>query len=352
MRAKFSLTLWCLVNLTLPLWGETLPPGCKYDKPCVVELPGSICGDGSPSYFSLIAKKDSTDLLIYLEPGGACWSAETCVFPHVSKLSNKSPTPSFFSEKGLLNLSDPTNPFFNYSQVTVPYCTGDVFLGDREANYGDAEHPKIVHHRGFKNALLTMEAAKAIFSDPERVVLFGRSAGGLGVLAQLQNLDAVFPHSLKFGLADAGTPLMPPFVDEQNYLKIIDSWNAYSTLPAVSSSENMRSFGDLLKYNTVHFPHIRYGLIQSYEDRVMTYFAKSIGSHDSSTAVRQSIILASNEDIGPNTSNAKVFFVNGRKHILTKTSISKLKSSGMRLSEWLHLMFSLKPWPNVRPDLQ
>ncbi|MFM8269098.1 MAG: pectin acetylesterase-family hydrolase, partial [Pseudomonadota bacterium] len=341
--------LGCLVT---PLWSESLPPGCTYNKECRVELPGSVCGDGSPSYFTLVAKENSPNLLVYLEPGGACWSAETCQFGHVLNLSAKPKSKKILSEKGLLNLSDPTNPFFNFSKVSIPYCTGDVFLGDRDTNYGDSSNPKVIHHRGFKNALLTMQAAKEFFPDPERVVLFGRSAGGLGVLAQVRNLESVFPRSIKYALADSGTPLMPPYVDQQSYQQIIDNWNAHETLPAVSSSESMNHFGDLLRFNILHFPLIRYGLIQSYEDVVMTYFAKSIGAPDPSEAVAQSIISASDHYMGLETSHAKVFFVEGRTHVLTKKPVSKIKSAGMVLSQWLDLMFSDKPWPNVRPDLE
>lgn len=352
MRFLNRLVLFLLSVIVFPLWAEALPSGCEFDKECVVKLPGSICGDGSPSFFKLTAKENSSDLLIYLEPGGACWSAETCLFGHVLHLSAKPPSPKLLAEKGLLNLSDPTNPFFNFSKVSVPYCTGDVFLGDRDANYGSSSDPKVIHHRGFKNALLTMQAVKEFYPEPNRVVLFGRSAGGLGVLAQVRNMDAVFPHSIKYALADAGAPLMPPYVDQDNYQKIITNWNAYETLPSVSSSEAMNHFGDLLRFNTLHFPHIRYGLIQSYEDVVMTYFAKSIGSPDSSEAVTRSIVTASNDYVGLDTPHAKVFFVEGRNHILTKKPLSQVKSAGMRLSHWLQLMFSDQSWPNVRPDLK
>ncbi|NBX76406.1 MAG: hypothetical protein EBQ92_07610 [Proteobacteria bacterium] len=341
--------LWSAISF--PLLAETLPPGCEYDKECVVKLPGTVCGDGSESFYTLVAKKNSNNLLIFLEPGGACWNSETCVFGHVLRLSAKKPTAKLIAEKGLLNLSDPTNPFFNFSKITVPYCTADVFLGDNEINYGDSSHPKIIHHHGFKNALLTMQAAKELYPDPERVVLFGRSAGGLGVLGQIRNLDAVFPKAEKHALADAGTPVMPPYLNAENYEEIIRNWNAYETLPVVSSSESMNHFGDLLRFNTNHFPHIRYGLIQSYEDVVMTYFAKSVGSPEPSEAVRNTIIAASNDYIGLETPHAKVFFVEGKTHILTKKAVSQRISAGMKLSDWLQLMFSHQPWPNVRPDL-
>jgi len=351
MSTKFFLITLLLNALFVPLHAETLPPGCEYDKECVVKLPGTICGDGSESFYTLIAKKNSTNLLIFLEPGGACWNSETCLFGHVLRLSAKKPTNKLISEKGLLNLSDPTNPFFNFSKITVPYCTADLFLGDNKINYGNSENPKIIHHHGFKNALLTLQAAKELYPEPERVVLFGRSAGGLGVLTHVRNLDAVFPQSEKYALADAGTPLMPPYVNEESYQEIIRNWNAHNTLPVVSSTESMNHFGDLLRFNTLHFPHIRYGLIQSYDDIVMTYFAKSVGSPEPSEAIRNTIIAASNEYIGLDTPHAKVFLVEGKTHILTKKSVSQRVSAGMRLSDWLQLMFSNQPWPNVRPDL-
>ncbi|MBL1135963.1 MAG: hypothetical protein HND46_11645 [Chloroflexi bacterium] len=36
---------------------------------------------------------------------------------------------------GIFDLENPENPFADYNMVFVPYCTGDVHIGNREATY-------------------------------------------------------------------------------------------------------------------------------------------------------------------------------------------------------------------------
>ena len=328
-----------------------LPEGCDYEKECVVELVGSRCGDGSPSYFSFFPKRDSQDLVVFLESGGACWSKDTCKAGHVTRLSRKPSRKFALKEKGLLDLENPLFPLHGSHLVTIPYCTGDVFLGDTETNYGSENKPNLIHHRGYRNVILTLEAVSSLFPNLKRVVLLGRSAGGLGVHGHVRSLDHYFPQSQKFAIADAGTPFMPPYLREDAYLKIMKAWNAFGTLPPLSKPGGINHFGEVLKFNQMQFPHIRFGLIQAYEDSVMTYFAKSVGAPVPSEAVRRSMIEASNTYLGLETPHAKVFFLNGKSHVQTKKDLAKLVSEETSLLEWLNGMFHNGEWENVRPDL-
>jgi len=83
----------------------------------------------------------------------------------------------------------------------------------------------------------------------------------------------------------------------------------------------------------------------------MSYFAKSVGSPDSSQAVRQSMIEASNHYLGLNNPNAKVFFIKAKSHIQTKKDIGSCVSEGVSLLDWLNGMFFDGVWRNIRPDL-
>ncbi|NBX81871.1 hypothetical protein EBQ90_02130 [bacterium] len=84
----------------------------------------------------------------------------------------------------------------------------------------------------------------------------------------------------------------------------------------------------------------------------MTYFAKSLGSSDASTAVRKSMIEASNHYLGLNNPHAKVFFLNGKNHVITKKPLREVSSENVTLLEWLQGMFENSTWHNVRPDLR
>lgn len=351
MSYSFIVILGLGLFLNARSFSLKLPEGCEFDQECTVELAGSRCGDGSPSYFSFYPRKDSQDLVVFLESGGACWSKETCQSGHVTRLTGKPHRKFSRNEKGLLSLENPLLPLFGSHLVTVPYCTGDVFLGDIDTNYGTDHNPKVIHHRGYQNVVLTLKAVSEIFPHPKRVVLLGRSAGGLGVHGHIRNLDHYFPASEKFALSDAGTPFMPPFLHETSYLKIMTAWNAFVTLPPLLQAGGINHFGQVLRYNQTHFPHIRFGLIQAYEDKVMTYFAKSVGAPVPSEAVRRSIIEASNTYIGLHTPHAKVFFLEGKSHVQTKRDLTKQISEGTSLLEWLNRMFFYGDWENIRPDL-
>jgi hypothetical protein len=352
-----NLRYHCIVLILLTIlsqrgWSKPLPDGCYYNKRCVIELPESRCADGSSSFFSLIARENSEELVIYLEPGGACWNKKTCDLSHVQTLTRKDPKKVKIPESGLMDLDNSDYPFFNQSIVTIPYCTGDVFLGNNQINYGTEENPHIIHHRGFNNVVLAFERIREYFPIPSKVTLFGRSAGGLGVLGHIRNLNSYFPNSDKFAISDAGTPLSPPFVNEQRYQEIMTNWNVASTLPTVDANESMNHFGDLLNYNIKHFPQIRFGYIQSYDDPVMTYFAKSIGSPNPSETLKQNVIAAADLYIGRETPHAKVFFLHGKTHVVTKKSLKRTKSIGISLYEWVNELLSGRNWSNVRPDLK
>ena len=50
---------------------------------------------------------------------------------------------------GLLDVADARNPLRDYSIVYVPYCTGDVHLGDSTTDYGNGV---VIQHKGAVNS--------------------------------------------------------------------------------------------------------------------------------------------------------------------------------------------------------
>ena len=76
---------------------------------------------------------DPTKVVFFLDGGGACLDADD-VRVHRSRrvavlqLEHLGEDPP--SAGGIFDLADPDNPFADYSFVYVPYCTGDVHLGD------------------------------------------------------------------------------------------------------------------------------------------------------------------------------------------------------------------------------
>lgn len=334
--------------LSFPICALTPPPGCQYDQQCILEVPGSQCADGSPAYVAVTTRRETENLLIYLEGGGACWDFNTCSKGFARPLKRELPTTDWNQGSGIQNQADSHNPFRNFSVVDIPYCTGDVFGGRSTQEYQPGYQ---IRHAGFENAQLSMELARVFFGSPEKVVLLGSSAGAIGVGFHFRTLERTFPASRRYVISDAGTPFKPPYVREENYKKLIQTWNAKDTLPTFSDGTAVEHFGSLLEYNRKEFPNTRYGLIQSYSDYVMTFFAGAVGTDDVLNAVKKTIIDVADNHIGTQVPNQRVFFVPGYNHTFMGTALNQTESLGVNLETWVSALINDEPYENIRPDL-
>src|SRR5262249_1540967 len=94
----------------------------------------TMCARGGPYNF-WVHKGSSNDLMIYFQEGGACNDAVTCR-PRSSDFKDRIlPSDHPSKNDGIFNLGNPDNPFKDYSIVYVPYCTGDLQIGNKVATY-------------------------------------------------------------------------------------------------------------------------------------------------------------------------------------------------------------------------
>ena len=142
------------------------------------QLPGSketSCSDGS-AYSFFVHPGDRRNLLIYFQGGGACWSGPTCDPRGTLYRPNlKEVDPA--TEQGIFDFDNAENPFRDYFVVFVPYCTGDVHLGNRTAKYLP-DKPEI-HHNGFNNAMSGLRWTFANVASPQSIFVAGGSAGAM-----------------------------------------------------------------------------------------------------------------------------------------------------------------------------
>ncbi|CAH0519204.1 unnamed protein product [Peronospora belbahrii] len=92
------------------------------------------------------------------------------------------------------------NPFNDWNIVFLPYCTGDIFVGDTylepfESNFSQLLGNKQclgqkrgIYLNGYNNAKAVLDWALENFPDPKHLVIGGYSAGSLG--AQLWSAKA------------------------------------------------------------------------------------------------------------------------------------------------------------------
>ncbi len=147
------------------------------------------CSDGSP--FSIFTRKGKSDnLIIHFAGGGACWDSLTCaspinlmsVFDGDSKQIKSFYIPQIFRAipkliTGLLNNETESNPFKDWNVVYIPYCTGDLHIGNITNTYSYDGKKFEIHHNGRNNSLAALEWAFKNFENPGKILVSGESAG-------------------------------------------------------------------------------------------------------------------------------------------------------------------------------
>jgi hypothetical protein len=150
---------------------------------------------------------------------------------------------------GILDLDHPENPFHDYSMVAVPYCTADLHLGERDAEYridagpgsggapadeaggirgdptvggdgagggaagspgdgdaagspGDGGETLTIRHRGRVNGMAVLAWMEEAFHAPRTVFVSGGSAGGMATPYYARLLALRHTDARIVGLAD------------------------------------------------------------------------------------------------------------------------------------------------------
>ena len=166
------------------------------------------CGDGSPfQYF--VRQANPAKVLFFMEGGGACFDKGTCGPDSESYKREVGDGPA--ERGGIFDFTNPANPFADWSVVYVPYCTGDVHIGNATTDYGDGV---VVNHNGYINGTTALDAAAGLFPDAAQLVFAGESGGSI-------------PSPLYAGL---GSDLFP----DASITVIADGSGAYPDVPLVN----------------------------------------------------------------------------------------------------------------------
>ena len=157
----------------------------------------AVCNDFSDALYFL-RQGSPQHWVIYFEGGGGCSNFSDCNqrymdFPILMRSLDS--TPSIAGEDILSSDSDKNKMFHNYTHVLVPYCSSDVWLGNRttkrfEENMGfrfnDSKEADNFVYMGQPIMRAVIEDLCDLGLDNAAdLVLVGSSAGGIGLLNSL-----------------------------------------------------------------------------------------------------------------------------------------------------------------------
>jgi hypothetical protein len=303
-----------------------------------VDVAGSKCADGSPTGIGVNLTKDSDDVLVFLEGGGACWDAASCWGPAPTAFNvltgygkTQLDTDPQIAAIYLLDRSDSDNPFRNKNIVYVPYCTGDSFSGDNVTtfNYLGVDHE--THFAGHRNIDLYLSRLLGTFPKAKRVWLAGDSAGGFGASFNFGTFQEAFTTARVDVIDDSGQPIDP---DPAKWAQWRSVWNMQLPADCADCTKGPSAFID---YYRAKYPANRFGLISFDYDVVIAPFMSLTLTqfHDELTSML--------DHFDASFTNGHYFVLPGASHVGLVTPTTALKT-------WVKAMVSDSTnWDSVRP---
>ena len=316
-----------------------------------IDVEGSVCRDGSPTGIGVRLQEDADDLMIYLEGGGACFNAQTC---------NPAANPNRFSEAdfgdridrvgeaGILSSTNGDNPVADWNMVYVPYCTGDVHAGSFPNNSLLAgEGVGTQQFVGHDN----VERALALLADgldaPDRVLLSGSSAGGLGALFNFDATARTFAGADLTLLDDSG-----PLFFEDNVLspqlaaQVVGLYNASVTVPNAGTVFGPDGLPGLYELYAGRYPDANFGLASYLGDDTFQFFY-GFGQIDPATGQQDPITddeyAAALRSVRQQVPEWATYFVPGDDHTFLLRSEYYGTSAGVSVAAWLDALIGGTP---------
>ncbi|HVR62634.1 MAG TPA: pectin acetylesterase-family hydrolase [Polyangia bacterium] len=198
-----------------------------------VELPGTVCGNGSQYKFFVNYAPSSNNLIVTFEGGGACWDYDSCSGNGGARGAanpNGIPDDHMVKLEFLpLNRRDASNPLGDWNMVFLPYCTGDLHSGNREATYPNPDPngaPLVFQHRGHDNMVRVIQWLAGNFPTVPRMLVTGYSAGGSGALINYHYIRKGMTGVQCSYLLDDSGPIFPSGgYSGPLHQKVREAWN-------------------------------------------------------------------------------------------------------------------------------
>jgi hypothetical protein len=346
MRRHPSLLLALLAACAGPEVGPAPGPDDPIAAPAErwtwVGFPAATCGDGTPTGIGVNPSSRSTDVVVYLQGGGACWDGNCVPLSQQGYVALTYGVDQFSREPLLsgaaFDRANPATPWRGASFVFLPYCTADLHAGDAVRDYLWVPTSLTVHHAGRANLAAFLRRLAPTFPGARRIYLVGSSAGGYGAQLDYEQVVAAFPDAEVHLLAD-GAQLVPPH-DPALWATWLSTWDL--ALPA-GCTACATDPGALVTWLSSGHPTRRFGLLASTQDGVLTAYLgyPADGSFEAATQT----LLTSRYDP---PSNACYFALASTRHTMLG-DLSLTSAAGVPLSTWLGRWYSGDAWASTGP---
>ena len=300
----------------------------------------TLCADGSAFHFYTRAG-DPEKLLFYLRGGGGCSSRQYCdpdMTPTYRRNAGGPP-----GKTGIFETSNSDNPLADHTVVFVPYCTGDVHIGNVDREYPPVEAgqaPLVIPHRGFENVASALRWTTSNL-NPDDIFVAGSSAGAIPSPFYAARLARLYPDARVAQLGDGGGGYRSEGSSAEN-----DAWNAISALSTEPGFEGMtpETFQFALLYSraAARHPNVMFTQYDAAEDSVQRSFIRRSGRDASSLLAN---LRANHADIrASGAANFASFVAGGESHtILGRQLFYQFAAGSQGFQEWVTDLVHYRP---------
>lgn len=337
MKSMYAfLALLFVVQGTFALpsgWQEIAPGG------------DTLCARGD-AYKFLVHAGDPQKILVTFAGGGACWDEFTCADKQIFTDTVEKTYWPINNKTGIYDLNNNANPYKGWTQVYVPYCTGDIHLGSADVKYNDGNGGTYsIHHRGGTNARAVLDWLANKYPTAAEVNVDGCSAGSYGSIFWTPKIAEQYKTAriLQFGDSGAG-------VTDSLFFSV---WGIDPNLPHWIPGLDPKyidwqkfSLADVYRGIAKYYPQAKFSQFNHDRDRIQIFFYAATGG--SATDWRERM-FKSMEDISMSSSNFRYFVAPGKQHCtIVNPSFYSTKSDGVDLAEWLKKAISGQDSKNVK----
>ncbi len=307
--------------------------------------PGPECECADGSEFELWERDgDPTRVVLYFEGGGACFSAESCSFTDGTYTSSITIGEPPSGRGGLFDQTNVENPIADHAMVYVPYCTGDVHIGNATTEYST---DLTVEHNGFVNATAGLDHVVATYPDVEQLIVMGASAGSIPtpLFAALASDRLPNAEVITFGDSSGAYPDVPVVNETIGRL-----WGSTTVIPDWPENAGLGpadwSLPGLYVQAGKHDPDITFARFDYAFDEVQASFGAlaGVGADELVTLIDQTAAQAETSGV-PLAS----YVAPGTDHtIVGDDEFYEMEVEGIRLADWFSALIDGEAPPDVR----
>ena len=328
-----------------PYDGEPLPDGGEGDWNWV-DFPDAKCRDGSATGIG-VRYGSAPGLVIFFEGGGACFNALTCgANPSTYGAGNFGGFANGGGQQGIFDLSNDESPVADWTQIFVPYCTGDVHAGARPDgtlpdNPGPQQFVGYLNVGHFLNRIVP-----TFLGQVDHVLVAGVSAGGFGAAFNYDRIADAFPGDKVTLLDDSGPPMADDYMAACLQNQWREAWGLDDSMPPDCVDcfpDNGGGIVNLAIYLGEKHKGQKLGLISSLGDQTIRFFfgfgadnCKALFPNTSEKTFTDGL-----HDLRDNYLNAPAdtwgtFYLKGTQHTwIGGGSYATAESGGTRLIDWV-----------------